>query len=102
MRSPQARRSPELKADVEKLEALLATERERADKAITGFEALLRTESERADRAIAAFESLAQRLKAMAAAKRRGGGGWWVEVGRAMANPEHLDLLRQGVDVWNA
>jgi hypothetical protein len=62
-----------LKADIEKLEALLATERERADKAITGFEALLRTESERADRAITAFESLAQRLEAMAAAKRP----WW-------------------------
>jgi hypothetical protein len=54
-------------ADVEKAEALLATDRERADKAITGFEALLRTESERADRAITAFESLAQRLEAMAA-----------------------------------
>jgi hypothetical protein len=52
---------------------LLATERERADKAITGFEALLRTESERADRAIAAFESLAQRLEAMAEARRP----WW-------------------------
>jgi hypothetical protein len=63
-----------LKADIEKLEALLATERERADKAITGFEALLRTESERADRAIAAFESLAQRLEAMATAKRP---PWW-------------------------
>jgi len=56
-----------LKADVEKLEALLAIERERADKAITGFEALLRTESERADRAIVAFEQLARRLEAMAA-----------------------------------
>jgi hypothetical protein len=61
-----------LKADIEKLEALLASERERADKAIAGFEALLRTESERADRAIAAFESLAQRLEAMAAARP-----WW-------------------------
>jgi hypothetical protein len=64
-----------LKADVEKLEALLATERERADKAITGFEALLATESERADRAIAAFESLAQRLEAMAA--QRAIKPWW-------------------------
>jgi hypothetical protein len=63
-----------LKADVERQEALLAAERERADKAITGFEALLRTESGRADRAIAAFESLAQQLEAMAAAKRP---SWW-------------------------
>jgi hypothetical protein len=64
-----------LKADVEKLEALLATERQRADKAITGFEALLRTESERADRAIAAFETLAHRLEAMAA--ERAITPWW-------------------------
>ena len=62
-----------LKADFEKLEVLLAAERERADKAIIGFETLLRTESERADRAIAAFESLAQRLEAMAEARRP----WW-------------------------
>jgi hypothetical protein len=53
-------------AAVEKLEALLATERERADKAITGFEALrrLRTESD-------AFEQLAQRLGEMRPAWRR-------------------------------
>jgi chromosome segregation ATPase len=62
-----------LKADVEKLDALLAAERERADKAITGFEALLRTESERADRGLAAFESLAERLEEIAAARRP----WW-------------------------
>jgi hypothetical protein len=65
-----------LKADVERLEALLATERERADKAITGFEVLLKTESERADMAIAAFEQLAERLEAMAAAKRPSWRRW--------------------------
>ena len=43
-----------LKGDVEKLEALLAAERERADKAI------------------AAFEALARRLEAMAEARRPG------------------------------
>ena len=62
-----------LKADVEKLEALLATERERSDKAIAGLEAKLSTESERADRAIAAFASLAERLEAIAEARRP----WW-------------------------
>ena len=65
-----------LKADFEKLEVLLAAERERADKAIIGFETLLRTESERADRAIAAFESLAQRLEVMAAARRPSWRRW--------------------------
>jgi hypothetical protein len=45
-----------LKGDVEKLEALLAAERERADKAI------------------AAFEALARRLEAMAEARRP---AWW-------------------------
>ena len=45
-----------LKADIDKLEALLASKRERADKAI------------------AAFESLAQRLEEMVAAKRP---PWW-------------------------
>jgi hypothetical protein len=47
--------------DVEKLEALLASERERAD------------------RAIAAFEGLARRLEAMAEASRP----WWRRLGRA-------------------
>jgi hypothetical protein len=64
-----------LKTENERLVALLAAERERADKAITGFEALLRTESERADRAIGAFEQLAQRLEAMAA--QQAIKPWW-------------------------
>jgi DNA primase len=63
-----------LKADAEKLEALLATERQRADKAIAGVEALVATESARADRAISAFEQLAQRLEELAEATRP---SWW-------------------------
>jgi hypothetical protein len=65
-----------LKTENERLATLLDAERERADRATTGFEALLRTESERADRAIAAFESLAERLEAIAAAKRPSWPRW--------------------------
>ena len=55
-----------LKADIEKLEAVIAMERERADRA-------LMVERERADRSIAAFETLAWRLEEMAEARRP----WW-------------------------
>ena len=69
-----------LKADVDRLEALLAGERERADaeaaksaEVIRASAAQFAHERERADRAIAAFESLAQRLEAIAEARRP----WW-------------------------
>jgi uncharacterized protein YhaN len=63
-----------LKADVDKLEALLAGDRERADKAIAAAEGRASEESAKTAQAIAAFQSLAERLEALAEAKRP---PWW-------------------------
>jgi hypothetical protein len=70
-----------LKADVERLEALLADERQRTDKQASDFAARaaqhaaeLKAEQAQTEKAIAAFSALADRLDALAAERAK---PWW-------------------------